>query len=92
MNIQTTNDFFYLDFIYNKPYFVISYYPIIDAEFTPINCYMFLNKNSFENKEQYLQSFGMDVSNEIIFDNNLIIDKYINFLKTISPSTIFTLD
>ena len=53
MNIQALNDFIYLDIIYPQPYFVVSYYPIMDNNFTPSNNYMFESKISFETGNSY---------------------------------------
>jgi hypothetical protein len=92
MNIQALNDFIYLDISYPSPYFVISYFPIIDNSYTPVNNYMFESKISFETGNPYLQSFGYDVSNRIIFDDELVTDDIIHFLNTISPTTLFTKD
>jgi hypothetical protein len=89
MNIQALNDFIYLDISYPTPYFVVSYFPIIDSTYTPVNNYMFKNKISFETGNSYLQSFGYNISNEIIFNDDLVTDDIIHFLKTISPTTLF---
>ena len=89
MNIQALNDFIYLDISYPTPYFVVSYFPIIDNTYTPVNNYMFKNKISFETGNSYLQSFGYNISNEIIFNDDLVTDDIIHFLKTISPTTLF---
>jgi len=89
MNIQAQNDFTYLDNIYTQPYFLVSHYPTIDLPFTIVNCYMFENRTCYENGNPYLQSFGYNVSNDIINNDNLITDSIVKFLKTISPDTIF---
>jgi hypothetical protein len=53
---------------------------------------MFESKISFETGNPYMQSFGYDVSNRIIFDDELVTDDIIHFLNTISPTTLFTKD
>jgi hypothetical protein len=89
MNIQATNNFLYLQTIYEQPYFVVNYFLDLDVISVPVNCFMFANKNSYETGNSYLQSFGLDVSNEIIFNNELVVDKVIEFLQTISIDTNF---
>jgi hypothetical protein len=89
MNIQCLNDFLYLNQTYNQPYFVIDFHPTIDIEYTPLNCYMFLNKISFDNGEMYLQSYGLDISNDIIFNNDLVAQKVSELLTEISPLSNF---
>jgi hypothetical protein len=89
MNIQTINNFYYLNNIYSQPYFVVDYSPFIDMSFTSVNSYMYENIDSFKNGNSYLQSFGLDVSNEFIYNDALVTDQVIEFLKTISPTTIF---
>ena len=91
MNIQAQNDFIYLDNTYTQPYFLVSYYPSLDLPFTIVNCYMFENKTAFENGNSYIQSFGSNVSNDIISNNNLVTDHTISLLQEISPTTLFSL-
>jgi hypothetical protein len=90
MNIQAQNDFIYLDDIYFQPYFLVSYYPSLDLPSTIVNCYMFENKTAFENGNSYIQSFGSSVSNDIVYDDSLVVNNTINLLQEISPTTIFT--
>jgi len=89
MNIQAQNDFIYLGYTYAQPYFMLEYFPISSLDFTPVNCFMYSSKNLFENGQTYLLSFGSGVSNEIVYDENLVADEVIKLLKDISPSTIF---
>jgi hypothetical protein len=89
MNIQAQNDFIYLNNVYSQPYFLVNYYPISDTYFTPVNCFMFENKTAFENGNSYLQSFGSDISYDIIYDDILVTNEVINLLQSISPNTIF---
>ena len=89
MNIQTTNNFYYLDNIYSQPYFVVDYSPFIDISFIPVNNYMYESIDSFKNGNSYLQSFGLAVSNEFTHNDELITDQVIEFLKTISTTSIF---
>jgi hypothetical protein len=89
MNIQAQNDFIYLNNVYPQPYFLVNYYPISDTYSIPVNCFMFENKTAFENGNSYLQSFGSDVSYDIIYDDILVTNEVINLLQSISPNTIF---
>ena len=90
MNIQCSNDFLYLNHTYDQPYFIVDFYPTLDLNYTPVNCYMFINQIAFTNGESYLQSYGLSVTNDIVFNNDLVAQNVINLLTEISPSSNFT--
>jgi hypothetical protein len=90
MNLQAQNDFIYLDDTYPQPYFIITYYPDIDAHTIPVNCFMFASKESHDTGGSYVQSFGSAVAFEIATDDVLVTNEVIGLLQEISPTTLFT--
>lgn len=90
MNIQCLNDFLYLNHTYDQPYFIVDFYPTPDLDFTLVNCYMFLNEIAFTNGEPYLQSYGLSVSSDIVFNRDLVAQNVISLLTEVSPLSNFT--
>lgn len=90
MNIETSNDFIYISETYTNPYFVLSYIPMLDLDITLVDCFMYSSKESYLNNSRYIHSFGSEVSNDIVFDDNQVTDSVISLLTEISPSTTFT--
>lgn len=92
MNIQAINDFVYLGQVYPTPYFEVTYSPFVDLICTPVNCYMYTSKDAFLTGNSYQQSYAHEVSNEIIFNDADVTQDTIEFLTSISPTTLFVVE
>ena len=89
MNIKTTNSFDYLSISYENPYFVVKYSPMSGLDFTLVDCLMYLTKDDYISNKPYIYSFGSNISNDIIDNDEQVTDSVIDMLQEISPNTNF---